>query len=388
MATDFLIVGGGIGGLVLAELLGRGGKRVVVLERSTAPPPWSRPEILWPATFELLCTLLPREQWEQRAVLPLEGMRIYDGRQWQWAISPDTLATAGVQPWSTNPNQTREELMTLRSFELCRGIEVQEVLKEQGRIVGVRGRNSMTGTQQEWLAEWTVGDDGANSLVRSACGIELKTQIFPIDLFCFQAAWPAELRPRAGHVWPNVHESPPSVLATGLLPVPGGQGVGLVPARTHADPGHRQAAFRKLVESERSLLAVLGSRRFPDDFQLVRRPWGHAPHYGCPGALLIGDAAHPVSPAGGQGANMSVADGRAVAELALAGERNLVAAYERRRRAANRRSLRFTRAAVFAFGLPEALLFNRLTGWLVSQVSSRPPIAARFIRTVATAFLE
>jgi len=120
----------------------------------------------------------------------------------------------------------------------------------------------------------------------------------------------------------------------------------------------------------------------------VRRPWGHAPHYGGPGALLIGDAAHPVSPAGGQGANMSVADARVVAELALAGVPDVLAAYERRRRAANRRSLRFTRGAVFAFGLPEGLLFNRLTAWLLSQVGSRPPIAARFIRTLATAFLE
>src|SRR5215510_11190267 len=94
MATDFLIVGGGIGGLVLAELLGRGGKRVVVLERSTAPPPWSRPEILWPATFELLCSLLPRERWQERAVLPLEGVRLFDGHEWRWAISPETLAAA------------------------------------------------------------------------------------------------------------------------------------------------------------------------------------------------------------------------------------------------------------------------------------------------------
>ena len=63
MPTDFLIVGGGIGGLVLAELLGRDGKRVVVLERSTGPPPWNRPEVLWPATIELLLSLAPDSAW-------------------------------------------------------------------------------------------------------------------------------------------------------------------------------------------------------------------------------------------------------------------------------------------------------------------------------------
>jgi len=43
---------------------------------------------------------------------------------------------------------------------------------------------------------------------------------------------------------------------------------------------------------------------------------GHAPRYGAAGAVVMGDAAHPVSPAGGQGANMSIADARALAELA------------------------------------------------------------------------
>ena len=388
MPADFLIVGGGIGGLVLAELLGRGGKRVTVLERITAAPPWSRPEILWPKTFELLCTLLPRERWEARSVLPLAGVRFFDGREWRWAFSPQMLADAGVQPWSTNPNETRETLMTLSSFELCRGVQVQEVLQEQGRVVGVRGHNALTGGTQEWLAEWTVGDDGANSLVRSACGIDLHAQIFPVDLCCFQAPWPAELPPREGHIWPNVANPQSGVLAVGFLPAPNGQGVGIVPARPHADPAQAQGAYRRHIESEPALLALLGNRQFPEDFQVVRRPWGHALRYGGPGALLIGDAAHPVSPAGGQGANMSIADARAVAELALAGERDLVAAYERRRRRANSRSLRFTRAAVFASGLPQALLFNRLTAWLLSQASSRPSIASRFLRTVATAFLE
>jgi 2-polyprenyl-6-methoxyphenol hydroxylase-like FAD-dependent oxidoreductase len=51
----------------------------------------------------------------------------------------------------------------------------------------------------------------------------------------------------------------------------------------------------------------------------VRRLWGHAKKYGIAGAMLMGDAAHPVSPAGGQGANMSVADATAMAELLMDG---------------------------------------------------------------------
>jgi 2-polyprenyl-6-methoxyphenol hydroxylase-like FAD-dependent oxidoreductase len=390
MAADFLIVGGGIGGLVLAELLGRSGKRVVVLERSTGPPPWNRPEVLWPATIDLLLTLLPRERWEAEAVLPLAGMELFTGREFAWAIAPETLAQAKVQPWSTNPNQTRELLMQLTSFELHRGVEVKEVLKDGARISGVRSRNTATGSEQEWLAEWTVGDDGANSLVRQACGIELTKRVFPLDLYCFSVAWPTEFRPNAGRLWPNWRTPASGILVLGALPFAHQQGVGLVPARPWAldDLPRAQSAWQEFVAEEPGLAALVGERKFPDDFQRVKRPWGHARRYGAAGALLMGDAAHPVSPAGGQGANMSVADGRAIAELALAGERDLLAAYERRRRLPNRRSLRFTRAAALFFGLPQWLTMNRLTAWLLSQFARRPALVARGIRTVSRTFLD
>ena len=390
MSTDFLIVGGGIGGLVLAELLGRGGKKVVVLERSTGPPQWNRPEILWPATIELLTTLAPPAQWFQHAALPLAGMKIWAGRQFAWGMSPQLLDQANVHPWSTDPNQSRELLMRLSSFELHRGVEVKEVLKTSGRVAGVRSRDAASGHEREWLAEITVGDDGANSLVRTACGIELAARTFPRDLYCFQVPWPGSLQPDAGHVWPNFARPKSGILAAGILPVPGGRGVGVVPVlpALSDDPPRAAQAWQELIQSDKALAAMMADRKFPDDFQRVRRPWGHVPRYGAPGALLMGDAAHPVSPAGGQGANMSIADGRAIARLALAGERDLLAAYERIRRPANRRSLRFTRGAALAFGMPEWLVPTRLLFWLVGQFGSRQWLLSRFVRTAATAFLD
>jgi 2-polyprenyl-6-methoxyphenol hydroxylase-like FAD-dependent oxidoreductase len=53
----------------------------------------------------------------------------------------------------------------------------------------------------------------------------------------------------------------------------------------------------------------------------------------------MGDAAHPVSPAGGQGANMSIADARALAEIAVRNPSQLLEEYEYRRRKDNERSL-------------------------------------------------
>ncbi len=394
MPTDFLIVGGGIGGLVLAELLGRSGKRVVVLERSIGPPPWNRPEVLWPATIELLSTLLPASNWLEQAAVPLAGVKLASGTEFVWGISPELLKRAGDHPWSTDPNQSRELLMGLSSFQLHRGVNVESVLKEQGRIVGARTRDVAGGQERDWLAETTVGDDGAHSLVRAACGIELTTRVFPRDLLCFQCDWPATLQPDAGHIWPNRTRSQPGILAVGILPVPNARGVGVIPVHPDLageDP-RASDAWQTLLASEPTLAALLANLAFPRDFPRVRRPWGHAPRYGAPGALIMGDAAHPVSPAGGQGANMSIADGRAIAELVLAGTKHsssddLLEAYERIRRPANRRSLRFTRGAAFVLGMPDWLLPMPLLFWLVGKFGSRPWLLARFIRAASTAFV-
>jgi 2-polyprenyl-6-methoxyphenol hydroxylase-like FAD-dependent oxidoreductase len=390
MATDLLIVGGGIGGLVLAELLGRGGKKVVVLERSTGPPPFSRPEVLWPATIELLCTLLSKSAWLAETAVPLAGVEIFNGHEFVWGISPAVLDRAGVHPWSTDPNRTREMLMRLGAFELNRGFEVQEVLKQGDRVIGARAREVATGTERQWLADVTVGDDGANSLVRAAAGIGIEPHVWPVDLLSFQAEIPAGFRADTGHIWPNLSQPESGILFAGMLPAAGGRGMGLFAARprlTSDTPGARQA-WQEFLPTDSTLAGLLADRSFPDEFQRFRRPWGHVSQYGGPGALLMGDAAHPVSPAGGQGANMSVADGRAIAELVLAGERKLLPAYERIRRPANSRSLRFTRGAAFVFGLPEWLLPTAALFWLVRRFGSRPALLARFIRTAATAFVS
>jgi 2-polyprenyl-6-methoxyphenol hydroxylase-like FAD-dependent oxidoreductase len=96
MIADFVVVGGGIGGTVLAELLGRDGKKVIVLEKSTGPPNWLRPEVLWPATMDVLFSLSPRETWEKEAVLPMRGVELHDGQRATPLITQELLQKARV----------------------------------------------------------------------------------------------------------------------------------------------------------------------------------------------------------------------------------------------------------------------------------------------------
>lgn len=90
---------------------------------------------------------------------------------------------------------------------------------------------------------------------------------------------------------------------------------------------------------------------FPGDFRRIARPFGHAESYVADGAALIGDAAHPMTPAGGQGANASIWDALSLADVADAAlrtgdvSRDRLLPYERLRRPINDGSVSFSRMA-------------------------------------------
>ena len=147
---DFVVAGGGIGGSVAGELLARGGKKVLVLERTLAPPAWTRPEIFWPATAEFVKELAAGEAWEKQLASPIEAFDIEDGRGVRELVPAASLSQAGVRPWSTDPNGVRETLLRNGSFELRRGFEVVGLLRERGpggRVAGVRAREVATGAE-------------------------------------------------------------------------------------------------------------------------------------------------------------------------------------------------------------------------------------------------
>ena len=389
MNSDFVIVGGGIGGGVLAALLAKAGKRVVVLERAIAPPTWTRPEILWPATVETLFSLLPRSTWEEDALLHLGGIDTWNGRETIHLISAATLEKIQVARWAADAVRLRERLLGLGTFEVHRGIEVTAVLKEQNRIMGVRTRDIVTGLEREFLATWTVGDDGVQSVVRQACGLEIHTKMFPLDFLCFAFSWPGGFHPTTARVWPNFEESRAGILGLFAVPLPlRGAGVILVRPGIFEAKNDGRNAWDRFCAFDPALKDVIQERRFPDDFVRIRRQWGHSKRYGIEGAILLGDAAHPVSPAGGQGANMSAADARVLAEIAVSNPFHLLEEYELRRHEANERSLRFTRGAARMLGLPARVLPIGFVISLIRWTGQHPSIVAPIIRYVSTAFQE
>lgn len=394
MRTDVVIVGAGIGGGVLALSLARCGWRVALIERESAPPRLARPEILWSPTVSALERLGIAGKIRDASVL-LEGIFIASTSRKFVDLDAEVFRGAGISAFSTNPSMTRAGIVDVALetglVEIHRGVAVHDLLWNGARVVGVRG--SRNGNAFELEARLVVGDDGVHSVVRKKLGIELVLAAFPIDFVTAPIRWPDELAPGRVQVWirPKAFHDD-GVPAAAFLPWPHGEGVLLLPM-THkrverffsGAPGD----FWRGLESLTPISATLRTQlEFPRSFARVRRPFGHSLRYVADGAAIIGDAAHPMTPAGGQGANASIWDALALSDVADAAlrdgdtTRERLLRYEEVRRPINQKSVAISRLAerIFRVGrrLPSATLFSLLAPLVPRR---------RLIRSFATTFV-
>ncbi len=395
-----MIVGGGIGGAVLALVLGQRGHRVMLLERDLNPHAIGRPEILAQATMDVFDQLGVGERIKQEAALPLRGLELWRaGGQRLLALTADEFRSVGAQPYSTDPARTRqillEEAEALPSVQLKRGVEVDELLQEGQRVVGVRAHSS--GEHFSISACLVIGDDGGRSRVRECLGIPLKTATFPLDFLCAAGPMLPGQSEGVGQAWIQPDSIRNGIFGGIFLPLPASRTalVFLLSSRAYEDFARQDTSrlFDAAARLSPRCESLAKRYRFPEDFACLRRPFGHAPAYVADGAALLGDAVHPVTPAGGQGANMSVADAVVLADVAHEAlkigdcSKQRLARYETIRRPANQRSLQFSARTA------RVLRVLRLCPWLaplvtmwLGSVDRQPQMKRRLVRAVSQAF--
>lgn len=380
--TDVLISGGGIGGAVLAALLVREGKRVTIVERAKGPPPFLRPELLWPAAIRTLESIRPLEFWERECLKRAGGITLDRGGKLQPAFTAKMFATSGVQPFFEHPNNLRETLLAICGAEVRRGVEVTGLLREGGRICGASTRDVTSGATAEVTADLTIGDDGANSIVRAACGLTCELHPFPLDFLAGGLRWPAEWPADTVRALIPRTRLPADFIAFGLMPMPDGQAACVGIQRAGESDDGLPEAFATLMAGAVDAPASLAACGFPSGFRRIGRVFGRAKSYGVPGAVLIGDAIHPVSPAGGQGANMAIGDAACLAQHILHGTPDPAAALLRERRHAHERGLRPTRIASRAFRLARIPGAGAVIGGAISLVLASESLRLRALRSL------
>jgi 2-polyprenyl-6-methoxyphenol hydroxylase-like FAD-dependent oxidoreductase len=199
------------------------------------------------------------------------------------------------------------------TFRLLRSTEVLGPILDGEKVVGVRYRGA-DGETREMRAALTVACDGRSSTLRSAMNMRPRSFGTPMDVWWFR------LPRKAG----DPHGLA-GVLGAGAAQVVIDRGdyyqcAYVIPKGRDAELRAQgiEALHRGVVALVPWLADHIAALSSFDDVKLLDVQLNRLPRWYCDGLLLIGDAAHAMSPVGGVGINLAVADAVASARI-LAG---------------------------------------------------------------------
>jgi len=202
------------------------------------------------------------------------------------------------------------------AFRLLRSTEVLGPVYTDGTVTGVRYRDA-DGTERVMSAMLTVACDGRSSTLRAATGLRPRSFGAPMDVWWFRLPRRDGDPHGLNGAFADGHGA--AVIDRGDYY----QIAYLIPKGTDAALRARGDAGLATLRSELSALVPWLSERAEgltsfDDVKLLDVQLNRLRRWYVPGLLFIGDAAHAMSPIGGVGINLAVADAVAAARI-LAG---------------------------------------------------------------------
>ena len=307
------IAGGGPAGMMLGYLLARAGVEVLVLEKHSDFLRDFRGDTIHPSTLEVMHELglldeflkLPHQEVDElNAQVGEMRLTIADFRH-----LPTRCGFIALMPQWDFLNFVAEKAARYPAFALIMDAEVNGLIEESGRVIGVRA-NAPKGAL-EVRADLVVGADGRSSIVRERAGLQVKEYGAPMDVLWFR------LRRTA--------KDPVATMGrfdNGRIFIALNRGdywqCGYVIAKGQFDELRRQefATFRAaIVQLAPYASDSVHELRGWDDVKLLTVRVDRLIDWFRPGLLCIGDAAHAMSPVGGVGINLAIQDAVAAANV-------------------------------------------------------------------------
>ena len=317
LETRCCIAGGGPAGIMLGYLLARAGIDVTVLEKWPDFFRDFRGDTIHPSTMEILKELGLLDEFLTLPHSEMERMTVHFGTTEVTVADlrhvPATCKFIAFIPQWDFLTFLATKGKAYPEFHLMMETEATDLIEENGRVVGIKavGKENGAETVYEIRSDLVVGADGRHSTVREKGGFEVEELGVPIDVLWF----------RIGKSGVDDKQS------LGYL----NRGAGLV-MLDRADywqcaliiqKGNYEAVKEQGIEAFRTRVAELA--HLPDEALAEVDSWDkvkflsvsvdHVRTWAREGLVLIGDAAHAMSPIGGVGINYAVQDAVATANI-------------------------------------------------------------------------
>lgn len=199
-----------------------------------------------------------------------------------------------------------EKASAYPEFTLIRNAEVTDLILEGDRVAGVRTPHD------EVRADLVIAADGRKSAVRAAAGLRTAQAHSPMDVLWFRLKWrPGDPRELFG------------VFRKGLMMAMIYRGdywqvAYLMPKGASPKGGSLEEFKERIVTAQPRLREHVNDLTSWDDTSELDVRVDRLETWWRTGLLCIGDAAHAMSPAGGVGINLAVADAVAAANILCA----------------------------------------------------------------------